>query len=205
MTQLIAQQCRQFYDRITKYLKGFKETHSYMKETRLTRPSSFNLTALAEHWNVEYRSTFAKTTSAQTVSAAIDQSACILVSGAITDTAACQAALCRWLIRYAKNVLPLWLEAVSQETGLSFSSVGLKNQRTRWGSCTLDGRINLNCKLLFLPKNWVRYVLIHELSHTREHNHSKNFWAIVRRFEPETDRIRRDMKNAWQYIPVWAH
>jgi predicted metal-dependent hydrolase len=163
------------------------------------RPQAFDLPALNESWRIEYRKTDVKTVAARTQGVGR-----IAVSGAVEDAAACEAALRRWLARRAKETLVPWLMRVSAETGLRYSDVALKNQRTRWGSCTAQGRISLNCKLLFLPRDLVRYVLVHELCHTRQHNHSSRFWAVVRRYEPEAETMRRRMREAWQSLPPWA-
>jgi predicted metal-dependent hydrolase len=78
------------------------------------------------------------------------------------------------------------------------------NQRTRWGSCTAHGRVSLNCKLLFLPRELVRYVIAHELCHTLESNHSSRFWAHLRQFEPRSDALHGKMRDAWKLVPTWA-
>jgi hypothetical protein len=64
--------------------------------------------------------------------------------------------------------------------------------------------ISLNCKLLFLAPELVRHVLVHELCHTVELNHSPRFWALVQRFEPDARTLRRRMRDAWRDVPVWA-
>ncbi|MDQ3775100.1 MAG: M48 family metallopeptidase [Pseudomonadota bacterium] len=186
-------------DWIGKRLTRLDEVGHRLTAAAAVRPHAIDLPALCESWRVEYRETRAKT-----VVARADRSGRIVVSGAVEDARACQAALRRWLARRAKQTLLPWLESVSEETGLRFSGMGLKNQRTRWGSCTADGRINLNCKLLFLPRELVRYVLIHELCHTLVQNHSSRFWAMVRRYEPKTDALRGRMRDGWRSVPVWA-
>ena len=82
--------------------------------------------------------------------------------------------------------------------------MGIKNQRTRWGSCTRQGRVSLNCKLLFLNREQVRYVMGHELCHTLELNHSVRFWALLRQFEPRADALHGSMRDAWTLVPAWA-
>jgi predicted metal-dependent hydrolase len=186
-------------DWIAGRLRRLDEVGHLVTAAAAVRPHAIDLPALCESWPVEYRETRARTVVART-----DRSGRIVVSGAVEDARACQAALRRWLARRAKRTLLPWLESVSEETGLRFSDMGLKNQRTRLGSCTADGRITLNCKLLFLPRELVRYVLIHELCHTLVHNHSSRFWAMVRRYEPKTDALRGRMRDGWRSVPVWA-
>lgn len=167
--------------------------------TTLVRPQAIELPALAESWRIEYRETRSRTVGARS-----DRPGRIVVAGAIDDVGACQAALRRWLARRAKDALTPWLTNVARQTGLQFSALNVKNQRTRWGSCTLRRRVSLNCKLLFLPREQVRYVMVHELCHTLEHNHSSRFWAHLRMFEPKADALHGNMRDAWKLVPVWA-
>jgi hypothetical protein len=113
------------------------------------------------------------------------------------------AALRRWLMRRAQRTLPEWLEEVSQEAGLPFASVSIRGQRSRWGSCSADGDISLNYQLLFLPRHLARHVLIHELCHTVELNHSPRFWRTVARHEPDVARLRAEMRRSWSHVPDW--
>jgi hypothetical protein len=156
--------------------------------------------ALAETWQVRYLQTSVKLTVARS-----EQPGGILVHGAVGDDARCMAALRLWLAHRAKETLCPWLEGLAAETGLRFSRLGVKNQRSRWGSCSAAGAISLNCKLLFLPADLVRYVLLHELCHTREHNHTARYWSLLRQHEPEASVLHQRMREAWRLIPPWAH
>jgi predicted metal-dependent hydrolase len=163
------------------------------------RPDILELSALGERWRIEYRATDSKS-----IRVGVAGADGLVLSGAVENVDACRTALRRWLLRHAKKHLVSWLTRVSRETRLTFSSVSIKNQRTRWGSCTRYGRINLNCKLLFFPPELVRSVLVHELCHTVEHNHSARFWALVQRFEPDNALLRRRMREAWRWVPHWV-
>lgn len=193
--QLVAGKASWIVDRLT----DFDAVRQLVGTDAPARPQAFGLPALGESWRVEYKGTSSETVAAQT-----DQSGRIVVSGAIDNTAACQAALRRWLFRHAKAAITPWLADVSQQTQLQFTDLAIKNQRTRWGSCTAQGRISLNCKLLFLPRELVRYVMVHELCHRLEANHSSRFWAHVRRFEPNVDVLNEQMRDAWKTVPAWA-
>jgi len=186
-------------DWIAEKLAGFDDVRHLLTEATLGRPEAFDLPALAESWRIEYRAT-----RARTVGAGTQQSGRIVVSGAVDDVLRCNAALRRWLARRAKEMLIPWLERVSLQTGLCYADSAIKTQRTRWGSCSRQRRISLNSKLLFLPRELVRYVLVHELCHTLESNHSTRFWAIVRGYEPNTDQLHPRMREAWKRIPPWA-
>ncbi|NEX21579.1 M48 family metallopeptidase [Thiorhodococcus mannitoliphagus] len=164
------------------------------------RPSRLEFLALGESWNIDYRETQSASLAART-----EGQGRVSISGAIGQVEDCHAALRRWLMRYAKDRLGGLLDEVARETRLHYSALTVRNQRSRWGSCTHDGRISLNAKLLFLPPEQVRYVMVHELCHTLEHNHSARFWSAVRRFEPDLDRLHADMRGAWKLIPDWAY
>lgn len=163
------------------------------------RPQAFDLPALAETWRVEYREIRRKTVGART-----DQPGRIVVFGAIDDVEGCHAALRRWLARKASEALPPWLERVASNCERKPGDILVKNQRTRWASCAPSGRISLNCKLLFLPRELVRYVMIHELCHLLEPNHSNRFWAYVHQFDRAADAHHGRMRDAWRFVPGWA-
>lgn len=69
--------------------------------------------------------------------------------------------------------------------GVSYKRVTIRNQRTRWGSCSSRGNLNFNCLLAAVPDRVVKYVVVHELCHLLEMNHSKAFWAQVSRTVPD--------------------
>jgi len=186
-------------DWIGERIAGFDAVRHLITTEPAARPQAFDLPALAESWRVEY-----KTTRSSTVGARTDQPGRIVVAGAVNDTEACHAALRRWLARHATVALSPWLNNLAGQTGLRYVDLAIKNQRTRWGSCSSNGRISLNCKLLFLPHDLVRYVLTHELCHRLECNHSERFWAYLRQFEPIADSLHGRMRDAWKFVPAWA-
>jgi predicted metal-dependent hydrolase len=185
---------------ISAKLNQFEEVRHLINEKESARPEAFDLPALAETWRVEYRKTRGKTVGART-----DRYGRVLVYGAVEDDERCKAALRRWLARRAKEKLTPWLESIATDSGLHYSRVIIKNQRTRWGSCSANGVISLNAKLMFLSPKLVRYVLLHELCHTLENNHTSRFWAYLRQFEPQTDLLHGQMRDAWKQVPAWAH
>ena len=71
---------------------------------------------------------------------------------------------------------------LAKEHGFTCSNASIREQRTRWGSCSHKNNISLNLKLVLLPKELVDYVMLHELVHTRIHNHSEKFWAELDRY-----------------------
>ncbi|MEM6820983.1 MAG: SprT family zinc-dependent metalloprotease, partial [Verrucomicrobiota bacterium] len=83
------------------------------------------------------------------------------------------------LRRYASRVLPPRTMELAEIHGLSPESITVRNQSSRWGSCSEAGRISLNWRLVQTPEKVRDYVIIHELMHLKELNHSKKFWSLV--------------------------
>lgn len=185
---------------IANRLSEFEAVRHLADHEAAVRPESLDLPALAESWKVEYRAT-----GRAGAAALADRPGCIAVSGGVEDIEACQGALRRWLARRAASAFSPWLARLSEASGLQYADLSIRSQRARWGSCTVGGRISLNCKLLFLPRELVNYVMVHELCHLLESNHSHRFWAHVRRIEPGSDALRRQMRQAWKWVPAWAH
>ncbi len=127
----------------------------------------------------------------------------VTVSGDLRSAEFCKAVLRRWVMRKASRELPPLLSEVSRETGLAFGDCTVRMPRTRWGSCTHRHNISLSGKLLFLPRSLVRSVMIHELCHTKHLNHSDEFWDLVRRFDPEYLRHRRELHAVGRSLPLW--
>lgn len=163
------------------------------------RPEGFELLAIGESWEIEYLQTAARALSARSV-----QPGRLVVSGPVDKHALCRAVLRRWLLRHAHHTLQPWLERLSRETGLAYSGLRVRLQRSRWGSCTARKTISLNAKLLFLPPELVRYVMLHELSHTRELNHSPRFWTLLEMWEPAARDRHAAFRHVGRGIPGWV-
>jgi len=82
----------------------------------------------------------------------------------------------------AKTILTRRLKRLAEEYGLAYQRVFIRNQKTRWGSCSNKNNISLNMKLVKLPDELIDYVILHELVHTRIKDHSKAFWAEMDEF-----------------------
>ena len=162
-------------------------------------PTAISLLAVGETWAVEYHST---ASTRITVTEKPDYR--LVVSGAVANIDLCQAALRKWAARKGKQILEPWLRAISIDENLPFDKLTIRGQKTRWGSCSSRETISLNYKLLFLPPEFVRYVLIHELCHTKELNHSAKFWALVAQKEPNYKQIKKELRAAWRYLPGWV-
>jgi predicted metal-dependent hydrolase len=120
----------------------------------------------------------------------------LILSGATAQDTLCLNVLKKWLIQKGKKELVPWLDNVSHEVKLPYNKASVRGQKTRWGSCSSQKSISLNYKLLFLSSEQVRYLFIHELSHTRHMNHSKDFWALVEKLEPDYKRLDKSLRHA---------
>lgn len=109
----------------------------------------------------------------------------------------------QWLRRRAVTQLPPLLEQLASQTGLAYSRVSIRSQKTRWGSCSLRGTISLNDQCLFLPRQTVEYLMIHELCHTRHLNHSQRFWKLVARHCPEYRAQEEMLSRPRELVPDW--
>jgi len=100
-----------------------------------------------------------------------------------------------WLKKKSQATFINMLEATAEEFGFHFSKLSIRAQKTRWGSCSSSKNISLNCKLLFMPEKVVKYVMIHELCHTLQMNHSQKFWGLVEECDPHFKEHRKLLKN----------
>ena len=109
-----------------------------------------------------------------------------------------------WVVRQGHDYLKPWLGRVSEELSLRPRRVQVRTQKTRWGSCSSTGTVSINACLLFLEPALVRYLMVHELCHLRHLNHSRRYWALVERFEPDYRSLDKRLGDAWADIPFWA-
>ena len=87
------------------------------------------------------------------------------------------------------------------EMDLDYDRIEIRNQKTKWGSCSTTGTIGLNWRLLMAPPEIIEYVVIHELAHLREPNHSEAFWSLVEQYDPDyTDHADWLDENSTQLI-----
>ncbi len=128
----------------------------------------------------------------------------VVLTGQTSNEQLCVKALKRWLTSVAKSEYAPRLEALSALTGNSYKKLHIRGQRTCWGSHSSTGTISLNYCLLFLDPAHLRYVMIHELCHARHMNHSRRFWNLVARYEPDYRRLDKDLNSCWKQIPTWV-
>jgi predicted metal-dependent hydrolase len=120
------------------------------------------------------------------------------------DERSARTLLRSWLKRAAHERLAPRLLQLAGELNYPVARVSIRCQRTRWGSCSTRGTVSLNCSLLFLKFEVVRYLFVHELAHTKHMNHSAHFWRLVEKIEPDYRRLDRDLLAGWRTVPGWV-
>ncbi len=108
---------------------------------------------------------------------------------------AAQAASIRALRKEAELLLPQRLRDLALKTGFGYTSVGVKQLKSRWGSCSAQQEIILNLFLMQLPWHLIDYVLLHELTHTKVMRHGAPFWKELERHVPRAKQLRREIGN----------
>ncbi len=94
----------------------------------------------------------------------------------------------------ARTLVHARLEHFNQYYNFSYNKVAIRNQKTRWGSCSSKRNLNFSVRILTLSPEAQDYLIIHELCHLKEFNHSSRFWALVAEQCPDYKRIRASMK-----------
>lgn len=120
----------------------------------------------------------------------------------LNDPIVVTKALNNWCKKKSKKIFNLMVQELAELHGFHYQRLSIRAQKTRWGSCSYQKNINLNCKLLFMPAEVVRYVIIHELCHTIEMNHSSRFWSLVEDCDPQYKAHRRQLKNLGKEIAL---
>lgn len=83
----------------------------------------------------------------------------------------------------------------ADKMGVDYGRITIRHQKTRWGSCSSKGNLNFNCYLMLAPQEVLEYVVVHELAHRKEMNHSKAFWKIVEQYKPNYKWSKRWLKE----------
>ncbi len=169
-------------------------------------PTTINLRALGEVWTVR-----AIPTESRRLALREAEGRCLVLQGPVSFPQSWRPALKRWLAKKAKSVLSTWIASEAAAHRWRYGRISIRWQRSRWGSCSRRGAgapgtastLTLNASLLFLPPHLVRYVVVHELCHTRHLNHSAAFWRCLEAIEPGARALRNELREAWRYPPTW--
>lgn len=161
-------------------------------------PGKLSLMAMNETWMIVYRTEPGNRTRLEEQTHA----KLLVISGKVSSKLAVNRLLKGWIKERAVRLLPDWVNRVSRKTSLPYQNLTIRDQKTRWGSCSSTKNINLNMKLVFLPPHLVDYVIIHELCHTRIMSHSAAFWKLVARYYPDYKEARRQLRTLGREIPL---
>jgi len=182
---------------IRRTLPGVRRRSAAAKRADLRFPDTVTLAFPGETFRTEYRWLDKCWTAAR-----LDrESHTLLFSGCVLDGGSVLAAFSELLKRTAQSLFPDALADLSERTGIAFCRCTVRMQSSRWGSCSADGNISLNAKLLLFPPEIVEYVMIHELCHRREMNHSDAFWREVTAFLPDWKIRRSGLKREFEKLP----
>lgn len=99
------------------------------------------------------------------------------------------------LVKKAKEVIPKRVEFYAEKADVTYNRITFRCQRTRWGSCSSKGNINLNCLLVLLPEDVMDSIIVHELCHIKQMNHSAKFYTEVEKVFPEYKRCHQWLKE----------
>lgn len=99
------------------------------------------------------------------------------------------------LVTRAKRILPPKVDRYAKIIGVNYNHITIRLQKSRWGSCSAKGNLNFNCLLMRAPEEIVDYVVVHELCHRKEMNHSDRFWALVEEVIPDYRERRKWLKE----------
>lgn len=179
-------------DWIEKHLKNIASNPK-----QLSKPDSLSLKLIGEEWLIQY--TFEETGKVELVE---KPNFILEVVGQTDDIKVIKRVLNLWCQKKARVPFVSMLESLAEKHGFHYQKLSIRSQKTRWGSCSSNKNINLNSKLLLVTDEVVRYVIIHELCHTVEMNHSHRFWSLVEDCDPNYLVHRKSLKRQGKHITI---
>ena len=189
-----ARTVREFVQRFTPWIDRKVAAMRCFAEPPAALPQSIDFALTGERFEVEWR---------EDTRREIELCGSRLVIRA-PDTDRARGRLQDWLKEAAQARLAPSLLKLAADLNYCIERVVIRCQRTRWGSCSTRGTVSLNCSLLFLRPEVVRYLFLHELAHTKHMNHSAGFWRLVEALEPDYRRLDRELLAGWRTVPPWV-
>lgn len=163
--------------------------------------TSITLLAINQIWQIEYK---------PTLSSQIRHRICygetintLTLSGNVDNVARTHLWLKSWLKQLAQQYLLPWLQDLSVQHAITYNKASIRGQQTLWGSCTMQKNISLNYKLLFVPPKYAAHVMLHELCHTKHLNHSRRFWDLLTKLDPDTNAHNIAIREGDKHVPSW--
>lgn len=165
-------------------------------------PNKLELAALDQYWGCQLSDPEPSYYLNMTCDNEPDQRICL---GCTLDDGLLKRYLLEWLKQRAYGTFKPWMDRLAVQHGLSYESLQIRNQQTRWGSCNNAGLITLNLKLLFFRPEVAQYVMVHELCHTVHANHSQRFWRLVEQCEPYYRQACVYLNDEKHVVPRWVY
>jgi len=106
----------------------------------------------------------------------------------------------KFLIEFARKYITNKANKFSKDFDFKFNKIAIKEQKSRWGSCSSLNNLNFNWRLIFAIPEVIDYVIIHELAHTKQMNHSSAFWSVVEQCMPHYSTYRNWLKQNGRYL-----
>jgi predicted metal-dependent hydrolase len=122
-----------------------------------------------------------------------------LITFHVTDIRRYKQHIHEWYKQQTARIIADRLPTLARRFNVKYSKISIKNQKSRWASCSKNGNLNFNLLLVAAPSNVIDYVMIHELMHLIEFDHSQQFWQLVREADPDYKKHREWLAN---YAPV---
>ncbi|MDR1015041.1 MAG: M48 family metallopeptidase [Coriobacteriales bacterium] len=183
------------------------QREAYEESRAAGLPASLDFPLCKELWLVEYRPTQARSVTAKPDGLrriqGIRQVFALRLSGATSDEGLCRRALVRFVARRAKEAIPPFAWEVCREVGASPRSITVNNRKSAWGVCTHAGDIRIDRRVLFLPADLARQIVLHEAAHLMHLDHSVRFYEELYSYEGSTQEAERAVKQATPLIPAW--
>ena len=111
--------------------------------------------------------------------------------------------LVKWLKENALRIFTQESERIARATGLCYKEIKLSTAKKKWGSCDGDNLIRYSFRLIYAPKEMIEYVVLHELCHSKQKNHSKAFWALVEKYMPDWKQRRSWLKKHGYLLQIF--
>lgn len=118
-----------------------------------------------------------------------------MVSGVDNNPQLYRNAVSEWLREYARQELTRKVEHYAAVMKVTVGEIRIREQKTRWGSCSSRGNLNFNWKLILMPERIQEYLVVHELAHRKEMNHSDRFWKIVENHLPDYQKRQKELRE----------